>query len=221
MGKDLKSRTFCERTSFRAAHYIIAPTLKSQPQRNAGHWRAFKREISIETEPHQSRRAARETTAPAALPPHPGPENLLRLFCFSRRNAVSQTIVASEPVTDRLGPRSTPIRMAPVMSAETRGLMRRAGGDKARGQVVDEIVGEGDDAPCRRQRRTWGLRRAFSSRQASRSRRSGRAPRPMKRPATAAARPRKSRDQRQRACALDRQHQRVRGARDQGRRAES
>ena len=32
----------------------------------------------------------------------------------SRRSAISQRMVASEPVTDRLGPRSTPIRIAPV-----------------------------------------------------------------------------------------------------------
>jgi hypothetical protein len=32
----------------------------------------------------------------------------------SRRKAISQRIVASEPVTERFGPRSTPIRIAPV-----------------------------------------------------------------------------------------------------------
>src|SRR5258705_4528116 len=36
------------------------------------------------------------------------------IFTRSRRNAISHRMVASEPVTERLGPRSTPIRIAPT-----------------------------------------------------------------------------------------------------------
>ena len=36
---------------------------------------------------------------------------------FSRRSATSQRMVASDPVTDRLGPRSTPIRIALMTGA--------------------------------------------------------------------------------------------------------
>src|SRR3984957_18356341 len=36
----------------------------------------------------------------------------------SRRSAISQRIVASEPVTERFGPRSTPIRTAPVICCD-------------------------------------------------------------------------------------------------------
>src|ERR1700693_1058504 len=37
----------------------------------------------------------------------------------SRRSAISHRMVASDPVTERFGPRSTPIRIAPVTCAGT------------------------------------------------------------------------------------------------------
>src|SRR5882762_6764 len=45
----------------------------------------------------------------------PSPKNFQALtVCPSRRSATNHKMVAREPVTDRLGPRSTPIRSAPV-----------------------------------------------------------------------------------------------------------
>src|SRR5258708_34051310 len=42
------------------------------------------------------------------------------IYSPSRRTAISHRMVASEPVTERLGPRSTPTRIAPATCPGTR-----------------------------------------------------------------------------------------------------
>ena len=64
-------------------------------------------------------------------------------FSPSRRRAISQSTVASDPVTERFGPRSTPMRTASRTWALPDGLQRGAC-QQARGQVVHQIGERGD-----------------------------------------------------------------------------
>jgi hypothetical protein len=59
---------------------------------------------------------------------------------FSLRRARSQRIVASEPVTERFGPRLTPIRTACAIRPFACAAREGASGDEAEREIVDEIV---------------------------------------------------------------------------------
>ncbi len=90
-------------------------------------------------------------------------------------SAISHRMVASEPVTERLGPRSTPIRIAPVTWAGTcgDGCARR---DQSHRQIVDRGSMRGDAR--RRSRRSPPRTRLLQHRASDGSRRCGPAPRP-------------------------------------------
>ena len=63
----------------------------------------------------------------------------------SRRSAMSHRMVASEPVTDRLGPRLTPIRTAPCNVIRRLIALNRAAGDQSCRQIVEEVAGNSDN----------------------------------------------------------------------------
>jgi hypothetical protein len=64
----------------------------------------------------------------------------------SRLRAVSHRMVASEPVTERFGPRSTPTRIALVTRSGV-GDLRGAPGDETCGQIVHQVAGKGVEDP--------------------------------------------------------------------------
>ena len=61
---------------------------------------------------------------------------------FSRRNATSQRMVASEPVIDRFGPRSTPISIALVTPCGRWSAALTEPTIRADREIVRDIVGE-------------------------------------------------------------------------------
>jgi hypothetical protein len=64
----------------------------------------------------------------------------------SRLRAVSHRMVASEPVTERFGPTSTPTRIALVTRSGV-GDLRGAPGNETCGQIVHQVAGKGVEDP--------------------------------------------------------------------------
>ncbi len=79
------------------------------------------------------------TNAPMRRKRHP------LTFRPALRTRISQRMLASDPVTERFGPRSTPSNTAFAKRAMNPGVLYGGSGGKAQWQVIDEVVGQADE----------------------------------------------------------------------------
>ena len=63
---------------------------------------------------------------------------------FSLRKAINQRMVASDPVIERFGPRSTPMRTASAIGHFACSCVKSAANDEAKWKIVYQVVGDSD-----------------------------------------------------------------------------